>query len=91
MSAIRHPNVVLFMGVCLDPPCMVTEVRPAACSASPPDHAHMAMTLAAPLKSRCTSQVTLQLILLKFGQANLSMLQLTLTSTVSYFSYGDDK
>ena len=27
MSAIRHPNVVLFMGVCLDPPCMVTEVR----------------------------------------------------------------
>ena len=26
MSAIRHPNVVLFMGVCLDPPCMVTEV-----------------------------------------------------------------
>ncbi|KAL0047223.1 hypothetical protein WJX82_010034 [Trebouxia sp. C0006] len=25
MSAIRHPNVVLFMGVCLDPPCMVTE------------------------------------------------------------------
>lgn len=28
MAAIRHPNVVLFMGVCLDPPCMVTEVRP---------------------------------------------------------------
>ena len=28
MSAIRHPNVVLFMGVCLDPPCMVTEVGP---------------------------------------------------------------
>ena len=28
MSAIRHPNVVLFMGVCLDPPCMVTEVSP---------------------------------------------------------------
>ena len=28
MSAIRHPNVVLFMGVCLDPPCMVTEVCP---------------------------------------------------------------
>lgn len=27
MSAIRHPNVVLFMGVCLDPPCMVTEVK----------------------------------------------------------------
>ncbi|DBB01174.1 hypothetical protein WJX77_003342 [Trebouxia sp. C0004] len=25
MSAIRHPNVVLFMGVCLDPPCTVTE------------------------------------------------------------------
>ena len=25
MSAIRHPNVVLFMGVCLEPPCMVTE------------------------------------------------------------------
>ena len=30
LSAIRHPNVVLFMGVCLDPPCMVTEVSPAA-------------------------------------------------------------
>lgn len=25
MSAIRHPNVVLFMGLCLDPPCIVTE------------------------------------------------------------------
>ncbi|KAK9845513.1 hypothetical protein WJX81_008391 [Elliptochloris bilobata] len=25
VAAIRHPNVVLFMGVCLDPPCMVTE------------------------------------------------------------------
>ena len=25
MAAIRHPNVVLFMGVCLEPPCMVTE------------------------------------------------------------------
>ena len=25
MVAIRHPNVVLFMGLCLDPPCMVTE------------------------------------------------------------------
>ena len=25
MSAIRHPNVVLFMGLCLEPPCIVTE------------------------------------------------------------------
>ncbi|KAK9862943.1 hypothetical protein WJX84_012116 [Apatococcus fuscideae] len=25
MIAIRHPNVVLFMGLCMDPPCMVTE------------------------------------------------------------------
>lgn len=25
MAAIRHPNVVLFMGVCLEPACMVTE------------------------------------------------------------------
>lgn len=38
MSAIRHPNVVLFMGVCLDPPCMVTEVgfRSASLSAHVP-------------------------------------------------------
>ena len=25
MAAIRHPNVVLFMGVCLEPACLVTE------------------------------------------------------------------
>lgn len=25
MSALRHPNVVLFMGVCLEPPCVVSE------------------------------------------------------------------
>ncbi len=25
MVAIRHPNVVLFMGLCMDPACMVTE------------------------------------------------------------------
>jgi hypothetical protein len=25
MASIRHPNVVLFMGVCLEPPCIVTE------------------------------------------------------------------
>ena len=25
MSSIRHPNVVLFMGLCLEPPCMVSE------------------------------------------------------------------
>jgi hypothetical protein len=43
--------VVLFMGVCLDPPCMVTEVRPSCCSASPADHAHMVLTLAAFLTS----------------------------------------
>ena len=25
MASLRHPNVVLFMGICLDPPCLVTE------------------------------------------------------------------
>lgn len=25
MAALRHPNVVSFLGVCLDPPCIVTE------------------------------------------------------------------
>lgn len=25
MAAMRHPNVVLYLGVCLDPPCVVTE------------------------------------------------------------------
>lgn len=25
MASLRHPNIVLFLGVCLDPPCMVTE------------------------------------------------------------------
>ncbi len=25
MAALRHPNIVLFMGVCLDPPCVVSE------------------------------------------------------------------
>jgi serine/threonine protein kinase len=24
MAALRHPNVVLFLGACPDPPCMVT-------------------------------------------------------------------
>jgi len=26
MAALRHPNVVMFLGVCLEPPCMVAEV-----------------------------------------------------------------
>ena len=26
MAALRHPNVVMFLGVCLQPPCMVAEV-----------------------------------------------------------------
>jgi serine/threonine protein kinase len=25
LASIRHPNIVLFMGVCLEPPCLVTE------------------------------------------------------------------
>ena len=25
MAALRHPNVVMFMGLCLEPPCIVTE------------------------------------------------------------------
>ena len=25
MGAVRHPNVVLFMGLCLNPVCIVTE------------------------------------------------------------------
>lgn len=25
MSSLRHPNVVMFMGLCLEPPCIVTE------------------------------------------------------------------
>lgn len=25
MAAMRHPNIVLFMGLCLEPPLMVTE------------------------------------------------------------------
>ena len=28
MAALRHPNVVMFLGVCLEPPCMVAEVTP---------------------------------------------------------------
>jgi hypothetical protein len=25
MASLRHPNIVLFMGICLEPPCVVTE------------------------------------------------------------------
>ena len=25
MSVLRHPNIVMFLGACSDPPCMVTE------------------------------------------------------------------
>jgi hypothetical protein len=25
LASMRHPNIVLFMGVCLEPPCLVTE------------------------------------------------------------------
>ena len=25
MASLRHPNVVMFMGMCLEPPCIVTE------------------------------------------------------------------
>ena len=25
MASIRHPNVVLFMGMCIEPPCLVSE------------------------------------------------------------------
>ena len=25
MAAMRHPNVVMYLGVCLDPPCVITE------------------------------------------------------------------
>ena len=25
ISSLRHPNVVMFMGLCLQPPCIVTE------------------------------------------------------------------
>ena len=25
MSSLRHPNIVLWMGICLEPPCLVTE------------------------------------------------------------------
>eukprot|EP00891_Asterochloris_glomerata_P004591 jgi/Astpho2/4591/e_gw1.00067.503.1_t len=25
MASLRHPNVVMFLGLCLDPPCMVAE------------------------------------------------------------------
>ena len=25
MASLRHPNVVMFMGLCLQPPCIVTE------------------------------------------------------------------
>ena len=28
MSSLRHPNVVLLMGLCLDPPCVITEFCP---------------------------------------------------------------
>ncbi len=36
MAALRHPNVVMFLGVCLEPPCMVAEVSllPAAITAA---------------------------------------------------------
>ena len=25
MATMRHPNVVMYLGVCLQPPCVVTE------------------------------------------------------------------
>eukprot|EP00884_Botryococcus_braunii_P001879 jgi/Botrbrau1/11692/Bobra.0195s0023.1 len=25
LASLRHPNIVMFMGVCLDPPCLITE------------------------------------------------------------------
>ena len=25
MASLRHPNIILFMGICLEPPCLVTE------------------------------------------------------------------
>ena len=25
MASMRHPNVVMYLGVCLQPPCVVTE------------------------------------------------------------------
>ena len=28
MSSMRHPNVVLLMGLCLNPPCLITEFCP---------------------------------------------------------------
>lgn len=41
MAGLRHPNVVMFLGVCLDPPCVVAEVLPLTqdsqpCDRSPP-------------------------------------------------------
>lgn len=28
LATLRHPNIVLFMGVCLSPPCLITEYCP---------------------------------------------------------------
>jgi serine/threonine protein kinase len=28
IANLRHPNIVLFMGVCLSPPCLITEYCP---------------------------------------------------------------
>ena len=25
MASMRHPNVVMYLGLCMDPPCVVTE------------------------------------------------------------------
>ena len=25
MASLRHPNVVMFMGMCVEPPCIITE------------------------------------------------------------------
>ena len=25
MASLRHPNVVMYLGVCMDPPCVITE------------------------------------------------------------------
>ncbi len=71
LASIRHPNIVLFMGMCLEPPCLVTEfcargslhdvlrkVRWFASCGLVGHHRHASMT---PPRRRCTAPLSLLL------------------------------
>ena len=53
MAALRHPNVVMFLGVCLDPPCVVAEVL---CTALQSLDLQCMHTVLQPLTSQCPAE-----------------------------------